>query len=498
MEYRDSQSSQLKRLPPLWVFLKTVKAIRDTIFLSIFLKFFINYIPVHFDYVKWLMIPYLMYQFVSILLEWKHFGYLLTGKELFVEKGRFIKVHRHIPLERIQGINEFTPLFYRLFGFTILLLDTGTGGDKKDSSIKLEMLSSKEAERIKNYLITYGNLKLENLKKGSDTENDVEETLRRLHYEISKKEIIIGSVTSLKALLFFTFIYSIYSDVKQFFSIEEQIDQILSFFLSSWWMILSGLFILFILSTGYGILKTYIQYGEYKVFSDSNRIYIKKGKVNYTEFSIPKEKIQAINISTTFLKKIFGIVKVRIIITNDEDEEVKTSNVLFPFINENKAKDLIAGILPEFRINQNMNRIPKSSVIIKILRTSYIWIIISLLIHFFAPSFWYLAITVIILTLISQILNGMFSSYSFKGKNIQIKKYSLFSIKLFITSRAKIEEVKLTENFLQRIFRLSSLIIVTRENPAKIIRILDIPSEASKTFYTNYKKYTVYNNKYSV
>lgn len=68
-------------------------------------------------------------------------------------------------------------------------------------------------------------------------------------------------------------------------------------------MILSGLFILFILSTGYGILKTYIQYGEYKVFSDSNRIYIKKGKVNYTEFSIPKEKIQAINISTTFLKK---------------------------------------------------------------------------------------------------------------------------------------------------------------------------------------------------
>jgi hypothetical protein len=35
VEYRDSQSSQLKRLPPLWVFLKTVKAIRDTIFLSI-------------------------------------------------------------------------------------------------------------------------------------------------------------------------------------------------------------------------------------------------------------------------------------------------------------------------------------------------------------------------------------------------------------------------------------------------------------------------------
>jgi len=121
---------------------------------------------------------------------------------------------------------------------------------------------------------------------------------------------------------------------------------------------------------------------------------------------------------------------------------------------------------------------------------------VPIVVYFFFPSFWYIAVIVVSYTLISQVLSGLFSGYSFEGKSIQLRKSTL-SIRTYITSQSKIEEFSFSQSLLQRILGLSSFSITTRENPAKVTKMSDVPFEVSKTFYERYREQSVYVKKHS-
>ncbi|AKG05849.1 hypothetical protein AAV35_013980 (plasmid) [Salimicrobium jeotgali] len=490
MNNKNSPEHPIIRLHPLWILIQVGKSIKGLFFFSIFLFLILewdfNIFSINVG--KWLLITFLAYNIISILLQWRYFGYYLLENELFVRKGRFLKEARYVPYERVQGINQYTPLLHKLLGYTMLLLDLGA--NEKEGSIKLDMLTYKEAERIKQHLTMNGatSVKAQN----DSSENGISISKSSLyvnHYEISKEEIVIGSLTSLKIVLFSTLIFSTYSDIQQFFSIESYVNQILAFLLSSWWITTLVLFSLVTVSIGYGLIKTYAQYGGFVVNSDNERIYIHKGKVNNTAFSIPKVNVQALTLKSTLIHKLLGIVKVKVISTNSkEDGEVLTSNILFPFIKEEKAKKIITEMLPKFRINNDMVHLPKSSIVIKVIRTSYIWIITSFLVYFYAPSFWYLALLITILTISGQIMNGLFSSYSLSKEHFQMKK-CFFSFRTFFTPTSNIEELKYSNNLFQNLFGLSSLIITTRANPVKITKLLDFPHENAQDYCYKYQEF---------
>src|SRR5690606_38173708 len=96
---------------------------------------------------------------IAVVFEWKHFRYKLDNKGIHIKSGRFIRTSRYVPYERIQGINEYTPFFHRLIGLTILLLDVG-GNDQK-GSIKLDMLTHKNADEIKRTIANFSSISLE-------------------------------------------------------------------------------------------------------------------------------------------------------------------------------------------------------------------------------------------------------------------------------------------------------------------------------------------------
>lgn len=106
-------NDQARRIHPLWIFFLIGKSIKE---LVLFVITFIIYIRSDSDSILIkitgiAIVFYLIYKIVSILLEWFHFKYLFTNKELYIHEGRFIKEKRYIPLERIQGIKRTTPFF---------------------------------------------------------------------------------------------------------------------------------------------------------------------------------------------------------------------------------------------------------------------------------------------------------------------------------------------------------------------------------------------------
>lgn len=493
-----NQNAVYKKLPPLWMVLKILQSIKQIFFLTISLSFFssLKFFPLSFQHVKWFILFCIIYRLISIVLTWKNFGYRLSNNCICVKNGRFIKKNRYIPFERVQGINEYTPFFHRILKLKILLLDLGT--NDKEASIKLDMLTYHESENIKKQLINYGAIPYENsteLKGGDSKSNFDQYSSKKMVYEISNSEIILGSLASLKLVLFFTLMYSIHDNINRLFTIDLKIDSVFNFFISTWWLMIIGVLALFILSVGYGVFQTYLRYGNFRVSSDKNRIYINKGKLSETEFSVEINRIQAVTIHYSIFYKLTGLVKVRILNTNEDDNvEVQATDILFPFIKENIAKSLINEILPQFSVHDSMIRVPKSSIFLKLLRTSYLWISIPLLIHFYLPSFWLISIVFVTCLITSQILGGLFNAYSIKGDSLQLKKCRL-GVTILITSQTKMEEYNFSQGLLQRFLQQSTFKFTSRTNSSKNIKMLDVPFDVSKKLYVSYQTETITNQK---
>ncbi|MGG1290748.1 PH domain-containing protein [Bacillus smithii] len=486
---RETTNDKAHRIHPLWIVYSIGKSVKELVFFVIGLMIYIrsDSDSIFFKLGVLAGILYLIYKVVSVLLEWFHFKYLFTDTELCIHEGRFILESRYIPLERIQGISRNTPLFHRLFGLTSLLLDTGAVGNK--SSVKLEMITCKEAERIQKYFSHADYLERDVSKPNEGTleANLPEHSSRKKHYEMTSKEIFVASVTSLHLLIFISLLYTFYSNLHDFLSIDPYIEAVLSFFQKSWLLTAVGILALLVFSMAYGWGRTFIRYRNFEVTSDHQRIFIKKGLFHQTEFSIPKEKVEAIILNTKFLQKILGIVEVRIVSTAEEDdEEMKTANILFPFIHKNKALLLISEILPTFKVETDMVNLPRSAIFVKLVRTSYIWIAAGAIFYFW-PRLWYVPLAFLVLTHTSQLLSGLSNGYKLSGPFIQLQSGS-FSTKLFITTRMKIEELKVTESVLQRKFGLASLEIFTRSKSVQVSKISDIPKDVAISCYQWYGK----------
>ncbi|MDP9726520.1 putative membrane protein [Priestia aryabhattai] len=477
------QSAQ--RMHPLWMLFSIVKSIKELVLLVIFLMVYIgsNSDSIYIKIGGIIAIIYIIYKIISVLFEWFHFKYLFTDIEMHIREGRFIKKSRFIPLDRIQGISRNTHFIHHLFGLTSLILETGASGD--DSFVKLEMITKKEADRIQNYLNKVDLLVIDLSQEDIQQEENIETKIepRQKHYKMTLKEIYISSLMSLKLLMIIPLFETIYSNTNSFLSIQKYVDNLISFFHQSWIMTVLGIIILLIISMGYGLLKTYIQYGNFEVTSDDYRIFIKKGIFNQNEISVPKSKIQAVRFNAGMLRRWIGLVEVKIISTNElKDTEEKTANVLFPFLSKKRALILVSEILPEFNFTTEINTLPLNSMFVKLLRHSYIWIGTGLAIYYLWPHLWYVSIVVFIIVILSNILSTIYSGYSVNGPFIQIQKGNL-NKSLFVTNRTNIEEVRIKESFVQRIFGLASLRISTRAKPIQVTKIADIPKDIAISYY---------------
>lgn len=83
------------------------------------------------------------------------------------------------------------------------------------------------------------------------------------------------------------------------------------------------------------MIKTYIKYGNYRIYSDDDRIYISRGVLDEVSFSISKEKVQAVEITQTLMKRILRIAEVKLTSAGQTgggggDSSMETSS-LFPF-----------------------------------------------------------------------------------------------------------------------------------------------------------------------
>jgi len=439
---------------------------------------------------------------VSIILKWVTHKYKMEDQSFHLYKGRFIKSKLIIPFSKIQNVNRRTSLFHRIFKKTSIRFETSMAGS--DDAVAFNVISQKEADRLEE-LVGNSHTKeevvssLANMETMEEETSDIDSTvkansIRTIHFNPTKKDIYKASFTSLSFLLLIPLVGSIYSETNQIFNIGNRTEGFISTIMSSWWIVTLISVVLVLISITFGIIRTYLKYGKYEISSDDERIYIRKGVIDETSFSIAKEKVQAIEITQSPMKRILGLAAVKLTSAgnlNSDDEQLEI-NSLYPFLPVKRAYEMISEMLPSYEVTEEMSRLPKKSLTIRMLKPSWMWIILTLILFYFQPSvfnieqaWWILSGCFLLFIGLLRALDFLNTRYTLNDHFIQLKNGS-FSTTLFVSKRNKIIEVTVTRTFTQKLLGLSSIGTINRAQPVHHASIDDIPAELAGRFYTWY------------
>ncbi len=466
------------RYNPLLMVLKLWHLIRNTsvIFFYVFVVKS-EYQSTLYSYLRIGLIVAFVFTVLYIILKWFTEKYQLEEEAIHLYKGVFQKSQRMIPYSKIQDITRHRSLFHRLFMVTSMKLETGIEG--QDATVKFEVVSQKEAKEIERHL---------NIVADDEWMN------KTLHFTPAKKDILKASITSFSFLVLIPIIASLYTKMDELFHVEEEAAGILKEVINYGWLVTILLLVLAIVSTIIGVMKTYIKYGNYEIFSDYERIYIKKGVIEESSFSIAKSKVQAIEINQSPVKRLFGLAEVKLTSAGSESEgdDGLAVNSLYPFLPVKRTYEMVSEILPSYEVIEEMNPLPKKSLLLRMVRPSWIWIIATGCLYYFKPTplnieeAWGL-VSIILLgfILVTRFLGFLNTRYILNKNFIQYKK-GILGTSLFISKRDKIIEVNVERNMMQQLLGLATIETINRGKPVKHRVMRDVPVEFAHQFYKWY------------
>lgn len=473
-----------KRQHPLWIIYKLGLSIKEVI--APVIIFFVINLKNEALWVKLgsiALIIYILYRMIAIMFEWKNHTYLFTNKNIEVFEGRFIAKKRYVALNRIQSYQQHTSFFHRLFHLTSLSIITGTSSD--NAAIKLQMISQREAENIIEQLQRF---KQETAFITNEDSKNLQIDKRKVHYRMSFQEIFLISLSSLYFLAIFPILLSIYFKIDELFSLDTFTTKMYDFLTQSWLMIMIVSIIIIIISVCSGIIITYLRFGNYEIASDQQIIYISKGVLHKTNYTIPRDKINGLRIEKSFPRRLFNICKVQIISLGDLFDEVEMeTDILFPFIGEDRLKQLLPEIVPQFMREEDMNGLPKQALFMNLIQPSYTLVIVTFLIFFFWPEYWFIPVVLLIFTITVRIVKTYQTKFVRTNKLIQLQTGAL-STELFITRREKIDELEIEQTWLEQRLRLATVSITSRAKPIYVSRIEHIPQKSAFAYYYWFKE----------
>ncbi len=466
----------LKRLHPLKMVLDIWKLIKENAFFFILL-FILNFNSdkTYIEVLQIIFIVYIAARLIWTLLDWFTYKYEIKENNIYVQSGVFSKSYRTAPFSKVQNIQCRTTIFHKLFRVTCMTVETATAGD--ESSVTFDILLRKEADQLEQQINRVR--AREPLANEEGLDRQAETTFvapateeKTVHFTPTRKDLLKASFISLSFFILFPIVFKL-DDIFQIETFAKDFFEVIS---KSWWIISLVSVVLIVLSIGIGIVRTFMKYGKYEISSDSQSVYIKKGVLDESSFMIQKEKVQAIVITQSFMKRLLGLAEVELISAGRTDFEETETNSLYPFLEE---------ILPSYRVERQMERLPKEAFWVRMIRHSVFWLVVTAAVLYFKPSFWYIPVAPTAFAYLIKVFNYKNSRYRITEEFIQMKT-GAFSSSLFITKRSKVIEIEATQSKLQKSFGLATIKTVNRAQPVHYEELADVPAEVADKFYSWY------------
>ncbi|MFE4707178.1 PH domain-containing protein [Peribacillus simplex] len=424
---------------------------------------------------------YLIWKVISVILKWYTYKYQIKEGTIYITSGLISKSYRTVPLHKVQNVQQRTTLFHKIFSLTSLTFETGMTGDQ--GTVTFEVISRKEAERLEGEYTSEQEIPVIEV---DIPEKRIVEPIneKTIHFTPTKQDVLKASFTSLSFLALIPILATLYNTLDDFINLENA-EGFLAKLLDTWWIITIVLAGFVCVAVAFGIVSTFVKYGKYEISSDHERIYIKKGVLDESAFSIQKEKVQAVEITQSIIKRLLGLAEVKLVSAgNTGDEELET-NTLYPFLSIERAYGMVEEILPAYKVERSMKPLSKQAFKIRMLRPSFFWILTTLAIYYFKPSLWYISLILLFLIYSLRMMDYKNSRYLLNDEFIQFKSGSL-ETSLFITKRSKVIQIEVERSKLQKLFGLATIETINRSKPVHHTKLQDVSVEYADEFYTWY------------
>lgn len=496
----------MMRYHPLSIIFRLFNLVKNSLFIAIIL--FVLKKNSEFwlvEYGRYAFLLAILWQIGYIIIAWFVETYEWKDRTFQLHKGVFVKHTSSIPFSRIQNVTRKTTLFHKVFRLTSLTFETAMDGE--DDAIHFEVLSKKQASSLIN-LVKPGESKIsdkvnedidvieEAEQKNDETEQKhVHKSNRTIHFTPRRRDLWKASYTSLSFLAILPFVLGGYDYLQPFLPGANEVEGLFQGLLANAWVFVGVILLAVIVAIIFGMVRTFIRYGKYEISSNNTHIYIDRGVLNESYFSIEKRKVQGLEINQTWIKRIFGLAEVKLISTANPNQDDSSVNVnsLYPFLPIEKAYQLIEELLPSYQLGMELERLPRKSLWLKLFRLSWLWILATIGLWYFKPNifqidqaWWIASIGLLSLIVVHRILDFMHTRYAVSADQVQWWHGGLTS-RMFVTKRKNVIEMSYSQTRLQRYFQVASVTTINRSIPAHIEQIKDIPLDyalAIKDWYT--------------
>lgn len=490
-----------RRYSPLYIVFEWFNLIKNTFVFAILIFVLRRSDSFYMTSVRWIFIAYVLWKIVWAVVSWLVERYEMNEEALIRYQGIWNKVEQTIPLERIQNVHLKRNLFHRWFRITGLTLETATAED--DDTIHFAVIPEKEAEIIQDYLKQLkvieekpdsGKISVSDEKEAKELNDKASDYT--VHFRPTTKEIIFASFTSLNFLIVIPLLFAAYSFAEQFLAVDE--------FMRQWVGHLTGIMIagiivgLGVLSIIIGMIVTYLTYGNYELSSDQKTIYIRKGIWEESYLTISKDRVQGLQFEQTFLKRLFRLTSVKLLMIQEGESEI---NTLYPFLPTQRAKSIVKDLLPSYRIKEENQTLPQRSFYVRLIDTLTFFLVVTILLWVFQPKIFgtvWISLAagpvLCLIVIVYRLIKYKQTKYILHDGFIQWYT-AVFRTKRLLLHRKQTIEMKVEKSLFQRIFNVSSVTLVLRGKPVKEYLLSDLPEEDAQqlmSWYFNRKKEVVF------
>ncbi|WOV84794.1 PH domain-containing protein [Sporosarcina jeotgali] len=421
---------------------------------------------------------------IASIMKWFTRKYAAGELSFHLKSGIFEKTEQTIYYDKIQNVQRHTSFLHKLFKMTSLTFETGSTG--MNSNVKFDVLTRSEANRLESFVKEF--MYDESVTNLQESESVLNKPKRLVHFTPTRSDTVKASFTSFSFLLILVIGASLFSKINQLFDVEDYVEGWLESVLTSGWLIAGVTAVLVALAVTVGIIWTFVKYGNYEIASDEKRIYISKGVLDETAFSIAKNRVQAVEITQSVMKRILGLAEVKLISAGNLGEDEDEVSTLYPFLPVNRAYAMIAELLPDYEVITDSSRLPRRSLIARLIKPYWLWLIITVLLTYFRPAVFKLdigwaivSIALLLLIILSRILGFWNTSYALRGRFIQLSE-GVFGKTTFITRRDKVIEIFVKRTKLQQWFGLATIGFINRAKPVRYETLADLPMKEAGEF----------------
>lgn len=278
---------------------------------------------------------FLVLLIISSFLSWLRFTYRVEDSELRIEQGVFVRKKRYISINRIHKIDVTADVIHRIFGLVKVQVDTASSGD--GAEVNLSAIKVTQAARLRREL--------------KNNKRKPEQTEERTAYPrkgISWGSLFIAGSTSGTAGFLLVMMLAIFSQIEDLIptSVYKSayalfIESGIVFFIAS---VIFFLFLLWLI----GIAGTMIRYGRFTIEKRENELFIKRGLIETKELTIPFDRIQAIGVKQSLIRKPLKYVKVTAVVAGGSFDKQEAFPVVFPLMKEAEVADFLEEFLPAY------------------------------------------------------------------------------------------------------------------------------------------------------